>query len=93
MSTNLLKHLFKLTIPYKYYSTSTALPSMTQTDLGNNPICLPSIFEQKEIVDYLDNICEKLDFAIANCNRQISLLQERKQIIINEVVTGKVKVI
>ncbi len=81
-----------LTIPYKYYSTSTALPSMTQTDLGNNPICLPSIIEQKEIVDYLDYICEKLDFVIANCNRQISLLQERKQIIINEVVTGKVKV-
>lgn len=82
-----------LTIPYKYYSTSTALPSMTQTDLGNNPICLPSIIEQKEIVDYLDKKCEKLDFAIANCNCQISLLQERKNIIINDVVTGKVKVV
>ena len=81
-----------LTIPYKYYSTSTALPSMTQSDLGNNPICLPTINEQNEIVNYLDAKCKKNDHAITNCDRQIALLQERKQIIINEVVTGKVKV-
>ncbi len=30
--------------------------------------------------------------AIASTERKISLLRERKQIIINEVVTGKVKV-
>jgi len=81
-----------LTIPYKYYSTSTALPSMTQTDLGNNPICLPPIGEQTEIVEYLDRRCAKIDNAISNCDRKISFLQERKQIIINEVVTGKIKV-
>ena len=34
----------------------------------------------------------RFDSAISNCQRQITLLQERKQIIINEVVTGKVKV-
>lgn len=82
-----------LTIPYKYYSTSTALPSMTQTDLGNNPICLPPIGEQTEIVEYLDRRCAKIDNAISNCDRKISFLQERKQIIINEVVTGKIKVV
>lgn len=35
---------------------------------------------------------QRFDSAITNCQRQIALLQERKQIIINEVVTGKVKV-
>lgn len=35
---------------------------------------------------------KKIDTAITNCQRQITLLQERKQIIINEVVTGKVRV-
>lgn len=34
-----------------------------------------------------------IDNAIDIANRQITLLQERKQIIINDVVTGKVKVL
>ena len=33
-----------------------------------------------------------IDIAVSNATQQISLLQERKQIIINDVVTGKVKV-
>lgn len=48
---------------------------------------------QNEIADKLDHICSKIDKAIEGANRQISLLQERKQIIINDVVTGKVKVV
>lgn len=80
------------TIPFGLYSTSTAIPSMTQTDLMNNPIALPPIDQQKNIVDYLDRVIAKLDIASSNATKQISLLQERKQIIINDVVTGKVKV-
>ena len=34
-----------------------------------------------------------IDSSISQCNKMISLLQERKQIIINDVVTGKVKVV
>ena len=82
-----------LIIPYKYYATSTALPSMTQTDLGNNPICLPSLGEQNAIVEYLDAEIGKIDEIRNAFVKQIALLQERKQIIINDVVTGKVKVI
>lgn len=81
-----------LTIPFKLYATSTAIPSMTQTDLYNNPMCFPCKEEQKAIADYLDLAIKPFDSAITNCQRQIALLQERKQIIINEVVTGKVKV-
>ena len=81
-----------LTIPFKLYATSTAIPSMTQTDLYNNPMCFPCKEEQKAIADYLDLAIKPFDSAITNCQRQITLLQERKQIIINEVVTGKVKI-
>ena len=49
--------------------------------------------EQKKIADYLDNKVAGIDSCISNINQQISLLQERKQIIINDVVTGKVKVV
>ena len=48
--------------------------------------------EQKAIADYLDVVCGKIDTAIESTAKQIALLQERKQIIINDVVTGKVKV-
>lgn len=81
------------TIPFKYYSTSTALPSMTQTDLGNNPIALPPLEKQRQIVEYLDNRLSSVDRAIESREKLISLLRERKQIIINEVVTGKIKVL
>ena len=76
-----------LTIPYKYYSTATALPSMTQTDLGNNPICFPPLEEQAAIANYLDTATAKIDAAIAQQQKMIDLLNERKQIIINRAVT------
>jgi type I restriction enzyme S subunit len=49
--------------------------------------------ERIKIVDYLDCKVKRIDGVINNCQKQISLLQERKQIIINDVVTGKVKVV
>lgn len=55
-------------------------------------LCYPSIEEQAKIVEFIKKNVDNFDSAISNCQRQIALLQERKQIIINEVVTGKVKV-
>ena len=66
---------------------------LTAKALAKFLITYPSQSEQKEIAAYLDGEMEKFDSAITNCQRQITLLQERKQIIINEVVTGKVRVI
>ena len=59
---------------------------------ANLRIPLPTIEEQKTIVSYLDTETMKIDKVLDTHKRQISLLQERKQIIINDVVTGKVKV-
>ena len=81
-----------LTIPFDKYKTSTALPSMTQTDLGYNIFCVPPIGEQQAIASYLDKRCEEIDKAIAKQQKRIELLQELKQSIITEVVTGKRKV-
>ena len=53
---------------------------------------VPPQAEQQQIVTYLDGEMQRFDSAITNFQRQITLLQERKQIIINEVVTGKVRV-
>lgn len=54
---------------------------------------IPSVDEQKEIVAYLNNEIGKINHALTSCRNMISHLQERKQIIINDVVTGKVKVV
>lgn len=56
-------------------------------------IPIPSDDEQNEIIDYANSIITPLNMAIDNCINKITYLQERKQIIINDVVTGKVKVV
>ena len=56
-------------------------------------MALPPKSEQTAIANYLDSVTSKIDEAISQQQKMISLLQERKQIIINDVVTGKVKVV
>ena len=56
-------------------------------------IPVPSLEEQIQIANYLDSSVGKIENVRSNIERKISFLQERKQIIINDVVTGKVKVV
>lgn len=85
-------HYLSLTFPFGLYSTSTALPSMTQTDLGNNPVAFPPLEEQQSIVSHLDIECSKIERKIEDHDRKVKLLNELKQSIITEAVTGKIKV-
>ena len=66
--------------------------SITQSIINSTTVILPPIPEQEEIVRFLDEKVKAINGAIEALNRTIVMLQERKQIIINEVVTGKVKV-
>ncbi len=75
-----------------------SLPSGTkQANLSNDNIlnifiAVPPISEQEEIVAYLEDQTSKIDKAIAQKQEQIVKLKEYKQSLINEVVTGKLKV-
>ena len=60
--------------------------------LKTSMLLIPSEDEQKNIVKFLDKQTSAIENTIETISRQITLLQERKQIIINEVVTGKVRV-
>lgn len=97
----------KKVLPYfLYYSLQSSYYQLqvqdkwsfgTQQNIGMRMLeklilCYPSIEEQTKIVAFIKKNVDNFDSAISNCQRQIALLQERKQIIINEVVTGKVKV-
>ena len=68
------------------------IPNIGADKYGNLQIPLPTLQEQETIVMALDAATEKVTKAIHACKEQITLLQERKQIIINDVVTGKQKV-
>lgn len=58
----------------------------------NLQIAVPSINEQQEIIDYIDNITTKIDTAITKTQQEIELLTEYKISLISSVVTGKVDV-
>ena len=76
-----------LLIPFSYYSTATALPSMTQSDLNNHVLCLPSVSEQQKIADFLDKKTAQLDKVKALLEEQIQKLKDYRASLIYETVT------
>ncbi len=94
----------KIQLEYAFYSLMACkIKWIEQSQGGTQPninadiikqtwLAFPSIEEQEKIVSYIQEKCNDIENASYRCQRQITLLQERKQIIINEVVTGKVKV-
>ena len=79
------------TIPFKMYSTNTALPSMTGADLKNMPINLPPLDEQIAIATELDQAIQGMDILQENSEKAVLLLRERRQALIASAVTGKLE--
>ena len=88
-------HYFLICDSFKKYTelllTGMGVPHFTQGAMKKVKIPIPPINEQKRIVFHLDKEVGEFDLAIGRLEKQISFLQERKQIIISEVVTGKIK--
>lgn len=74
---------------YRFYLTSTTLPSMTQTNYGNMYLPVPNTLVQKEIVEFLDNKYDAIDTVIEQKQNLIEKLTEYKKSLIYECVTGK----
>lgn len=74
-------------------ANSATLPILNQDATKRLPVVIMPLNEQDSIVDAIEKEIAPITDSIKICERTISLLQERKQIIINEVVTGKKKVI
>ncbi|WP_445250763.1 restriction endonuclease subunit S [Microcoleus sp. OTE_8_concoct_300] len=56
-------------------------------------IVLPPLSEQKAIADYLDTKTAQIDQIIQTINTQIEKLKELRKTLLNDVVTGKIKVV
>lgn len=79
-------------IRFDYYVTATALPSMTQRDLGSEPLTIPPYNIQMQIAGYLDKECTKIDKTINDKKEQLETIKEYKKSLIYEYVTGKKRV-
>ncbi|MDG2954780.1 restriction endonuclease subunit S [Bisgaard Taxon 10/6] len=66
--------------------------SITQSILKDTFVLLPDLESQYQIANYLDQQTAKIDHAIQLKQQQIDKLKEYKTVLINDVVTGKVKV-
>ena len=84
-----LKYYYALSMcfDYKYYTSTTTLPSMTQTNYGNMYLPFPSRAEQSRIIAFIETKCAKIDALIAAKEKTNALLKERRQSIIYEAVT------
>jgi type I restriction enzyme S subunit len=71
--------------------TST-IPQINNKHIGPFQIPLPPLIEQRDILEYINIECDKLNNIIAKVKKQIDLLREYRTTLISEVVTGKIKV-
>ena len=71
---------------------NTCRLKVSRYDLNKLPICVPKQSVQKEIVLYLDKVCEKIDDIICKKTEQLDVLEEYKKSLIYEYVTGKKEV-
>lgn len=81
-----------LSFPFDFYSTKTALPSLTQRDLSNHPVALPPIEEQELIIEFIEEKSQLIDQATTSIEREIKLMREYRTRLISDVVTGQVDV-
>ena len=71
----------------------TTVESIEMDFMMNSELPLPSILEQQQIVEYLDEQTQLIDKTISIEEKRIELLKEYRQSLISEVVTGKRKVV
>jgi type I restriction enzyme S subunit len=73
-------------------SYGVSYPAINSSELVDIGIVIPSIDEQKKIVNFIDLNIKKIDHEIQHEERRKTLIKEYRQSLISSVVTGKVRV-
>ncbi|MBO3100252.1 MULTISPECIES: restriction endonuclease subunit S [Gelidibacter] len=76
----------------KQIPTGMGIPHLNPTLFKNFQCPTPPLEEQTQIANYLDAKTTTIDNILKNIKTQITTLKELRKTLINEVVTGKVKV-
>ncbi|MGG1659266.1 restriction endonuclease subunit S [Brevibacillus sp. NRS-1366] len=92
---NYSKYYFRSEIHRKYFVKEMNIvtrASLSQELLKKLPVILPSLEEQQQIADFLDNKCLLIDNLINRIQQLIIDLETYKKSLIYEAVTGKIDV-
>jgi type I restriction enzyme S subunit len=73
-------------------TTGVSVPHISPEQIYNFVIPVPPIREQQEISAFIGNESSKFDDLVAEAQRAIDLLQERRSALISAAVTGKIDV-
>ena len=73
--------------------TSSSMQNISQSQFESLTVLLPSITDQRQIADYLDEKCAQIDHLISLKQSKIEKLEQYKKSLIYEYVTGKKEVI
>lgn len=93
--SNLLDHRFckyalrasKFLWEVESRSTGVSYPAINASDLGDVKVSLPEISAQRLIADYLDRETARIDGLIAEKERMLALLDEKRAALISRVVS------
>lgn len=88
-------HFYQL-LNIKQYIISLSVggtqPNVSQGILSFIEMVVPPKSEQEEIAKYLDHKTATIDAIVSNIGKQIDTLKQLRKTLINDVVTGKIKV-
>lgn len=77
---------------FKDFSNGTTIPHFSPAVLLSDSFGIPPLSEQSVIAAYLDVKTKSIDRIVAAINTQIDKLKDMRKALINDVVTGKIKV-
>ncbi|MBN2766151.1 MAG: restriction endonuclease subunit S [Paludibacteraceae bacterium] len=92
-NSKFLYHLrFSIEYILKMIPAGMGIPHLNPQVLNSFNCPCPPLEEQEKIASYLDNKTTQIDTILTNINNQINKLTQLRKTLINDVVTGKIKV-
>jgi type I restriction enzyme S subunit len=79
-------------IDYSLFITGSAQPKLSQENLNNVILVVPSLSEQKTMAEYLNEKVSNIDSIIQDKKKQLTIVQGHKKSLIYEYVTGKKRI-
>ncbi|WP_020106078.1 restriction endonuclease subunit S [Nocardia sp. 348MFTsu5.1] len=77
---------------FTFLSNATTIEVIYSATLASCIVPIPPLAEQKEIVDYLQLRCGKMDLLIAKATEMVAVLREYRAALITAAVTGRIDV-
>lgn len=79
-------------VPYELYVTGSAQPKLTAQALGNIPLPVPPVDDQRRIAAEISDDCATIDSVLPPIRSSIDRLKEYRSALITAAVTGQIDV-